>query len=160
MLGGVAWVASGYLIVFGHPLLGPHPLYFLSCLIALPLTYAGLMGLHALQEGHYGRGGLVGLYTLLIAFALQTVDVAALLEGNTALVSTAYSVGLVAKLVGFVLFGTATLQAGVLPRWYGVALITLVPVSLILLAYGNVWTGLVLLILGYVLWWQKDLPVA
>ena len=150
-------MASGYLIVFGHPILGPHPLYFLSCVVALPLTCAGLIGLHALQEGHYGREGLVGLYTLLIAFALQTVDIAALLAGNTALVSVAYPVGLVAKLVGFVLVGVAALQAGVLPRWYGVALITLVPFSLILLAYANVWTGLVLLMLGNVLWWQKDL---
>jgi hypothetical protein len=157
MLGGIAWATSGYLIVFGHPILGPHPLYFLSCVVALPLTSAGLIGLHALQEGHYGREGLVGLYTLLMAFALQAVDVAALLAGNTALVSMAYPAGLVAKLVGFVLVGVATLQAGVLPRWYGVALITLVPFSLILLAYANVWTGLVLLLLGNALWWQKDL---
>ena len=58
------------------------------------------------------------------------------------------------------LYGVATPQAEVLPRWYGVALITLVPISLTLLAYGNLWMGLVLLILGYVLWWQKDVGVS
>jgi hypothetical protein len=67
-------------------------------------------------------------------------------------------VGILFKLVGFVLYGVATLQAKVLPRWYGVALITLVPFSVALLVYGNIWTGLVLLVLGYALWLRTGIP--
>jgi hypothetical protein len=157
MLGGVAWIVSGFLIVSGHSMLGPHLLYFLSCLVALPLTFAGFVGLHSLQEGHYGSIGVIGLCVLLLALMLQAVDMASWLVGDTILVLMIYPAELVGKLVGFVLYGVATLQAGVLPRWYGIALITLVPISLTLLAYGNLWMGLVLLVLGYVLLWQKDL---
>ena len=49
-LGGVAWIVSGLLVVFGKPIVGPHPVYFLFVLVALLLTSVGLMGLHALQE--------------------------------------------------------------------------------------------------------------
>ena len=55
-------------------------------------------------------------------------------------------------LVGFVLYGTATVQASVLPRWYGLALI----VSLPLAGYGTALFGLILVGLGYVLWLQRD----
>lgn len=157
MLAGVAWIVSGFLVVSGHPMLGPHLLYYSSCLVALPLTFAGFVGLHSLQEGRYGRVGVIGLCVLLLALTLQAIDMASWLLGNTALAFMAYPAELVGRLVGFVLYGVATLQAGVLPRWYGVALITLVPISLTLLAYGNLWMGLVLLVLGYALWWQKDL---
>ena len=61
-------------------------------------------------------------------------------------------------LVGFVLYGIATLRARVLPRWYGLALIGsalpfVLPVSLPLAIYGiTTLYGLILLVLGYVLW--------
>ena len=60
--------------------------------------------------------------------------------------------GLVGMLLGFVLLGIATLRAGVLPQWAGVALILVLPVSALLgdsgggLVFGIVW-----LALGYVL---------
>lgn len=41
-----------------------------------------------------------------------------------------------AVLVGFVLYGTATLQARVLPRWCGVGLIVGLPVTIFL---GEIW---------------------
>jgi len=160
VLGGTAWVVSGLLIVFGHPIMGPHPVYFLLLVVALLLTSAGLMGLHALQEGSYGRVGRAGLYTILFAFATQDLGTAVLLSRSSAFVLVVSQVGLLAKLVGFVLYGVATLRAGVLPRWYGVALIVLVPVSVGLLLYGNIWTGLVLMILGYALWLRREASVA
>ena len=62
-------------------------------------------------------------------------------------------------LVGLVVYGAATLHAKVLPRWYGVALIILLPVSFVLGACGNTWVGLVQLGLGYVLWrWREGTP--
>jgi hypothetical protein len=73
LLGGLVWVVSGLLIVFGSRIMGPHPVYFLLFVVALLLTSAGLIGLHALQEGSYGLIGQVGLYTVLLAFALQAL---------------------------------------------------------------------------------------
>jgi hypothetical protein len=59
-------------------------------------------------------------------------------------------------LVGFVLYGIATVQASVLPRWYGLALIVSLPVSLPLAGYGTALFGLILVGLGYVLWLRRD----
>jgi hypothetical protein len=63
-------------------------------------------------------------------------------------------------LVGFVLYGLATLRARVLPRWYGLALIVCMPVSLPLATYGTVLFGLILVVLGYALWSRKDTIIA
>jgi hypothetical protein len=155
-LGGVAWIVSGLLVVFGNPIVGPHPVYFLFVLVALLLTSVGLMGLHALQEGSYGRIGRVGLYAILLAFAVQALGTAGSLSGSSVLGWVVPPVGLSIKMVGFVLYGVATVRAGILPRRYGVALVVLAPVSVILLAYGNIWTGLVLMILGYGLWRRRE----
>ena len=59
-------------------------------------------------------------------------------------------------LVGFVLYGFATLQARVLPRWYGLALLASMPVSLPLEVYGTALFGMFLVVLGCVLWLRKD----
>jgi hypothetical protein len=67
-----------------------------------------------------------------------------------------FGIALLVTLVGFVLYGAATLQAKVLPRWGGVALIVALPVSLFLGEYGgNALFGLMWLGLGYVLWSQR-----
>ena len=63
--------------------------------------------------------------------------------------------GTLGMLVGFVLYGVATVQARVLPRWYGLALIVVLPVSLPLAGYGTALFGLILLVLGYVLWLRR-----
>ena len=160
VLGGIVWIVSGLLVVLAHPITGPRPIYFLLFVVALLLTSVGLIGLHALQEGSYGLIGRAGLYTILLAFGAQTLGTADLLWGSSALVWLVSPVGLSVKLVGFVLYGVVTLRARVLPRWYGVALILLIPVSVALLAYGNIWTGLVLLVLGYALWLRTGASAA
>ena len=38
---------------------------------------------------------------------------------------------------------------------YGVLLIVFMPVFLVLGGYGNIWVGLVLVVLGYGLWMQR-----
>jgi len=58
-------------------------------------------------------------------------------------------------LVGFVVYGVATLRAKVLPLWFGFALIVSMPISLPLGAYGTTLFGLIMLALGYALWSRK-----
>jgi hypothetical protein len=64
-------------------------------------------------------------------------------------------VGVLGTLVGLVLYGAATLQARVLPRWCGILFILLMPGTILFGAFisGEVlWGGLVWLVLGYALW--------
>jgi len=77
------------------------------------------------------------------------------LAGSTALGWLVSPVGPLATLVGLVLYGAATVQARVLPAWYGVLLIVLMPILLLLGVYGNIWRGLVLMVLGYGLWMHR-----
>lgn len=78
------------------------------------------------------------------------------MAGSLALGWISYPWGTIGMLVGFVLYGLATLRARVLPRWYGLALIVCMPVSLPLATYGTALFGLILGVLGYVLWSRKD----
>jgi hypothetical protein len=122
--------------------------------VALLLTAVGLVGLHALQGGSYGLLGRVGLYVALVAMAARLSGAVVYLAGSTALEWISWP-GTLGMLVGFVLYGLATLRAGVLPRWYGLALIFSMPVSLPLAVYGTTLFGLILVVLGYVLWSRK-----
>jgi hypothetical protein len=71
-----------------------------------------------------------------------------------------YSISSVLYLVGGVLFGIATLRAGVLPRWAGGALAvgTVAPLALSLvlphefIRLAAVPVGIALAVLGYALW--------
>ncbi len=69
-------------------------------------------------------------------------------------------IGSLAVLIGFVLYGVATLQARVLPRWCGVGLIVGLPVTIVL---GEIWGfvafGLLWLALGYTLWSRREATV-
>jgi hypothetical protein len=79
-------------------------------------------------------------------------------------------VGLVSMVVGFALYGVATLQARVLPRWCGVAFIVAVPgalassIALALIIPESVFTsifimfGILWLALGYALWVRREAP--
>jgi hypothetical protein len=64
-------------------------------------------------------------------------------------------VGELGLLVGLVLYGAATLQARVLPRWCGILFIVFVPVGILLGALQPIWGGLVWLALGFALWSQR-----
>ncbi len=52
-------------------------------------------------------------------------------------------------------YGLATLRAGVLPRWYGLALTVSMPLSLPLAVHGTALFGLILVVLGLTLWLRK-----
>jgi hypothetical protein len=67
--------------------------------------------------------------------------------------------GTLGMLVGFVVYGSATLRAGVLPRWYGLALTVSMPLSLPLAVplavHGTALFGLILAVLGLTLWSRR-----
>jgi hypothetical protein len=90
---------------------------------ALLLVPVGMVGFHALQSRSYGRLGRAGYWMALagpLAVALGAASY--LFFGNvfgTSLLWLAWPLGRLLLLAGFVLYGVATLQARVLPRWCG-----------------------------------------
>src|SRR5215218_5011747 len=65
-------------------------------------------------------------------------------------------VGVLGSLVGLVLYGAATLQARVLPRWCGILFIVFMPIGLLLGDFQPIWGGLVWVGLGYALLLQSS----
>jgi hypothetical protein len=124
-------------------------------IVALLFTAAGLVGLHTLQKESYDILGQAGLYFTLVAIEVSILGAVVSLAGSQALEWISLPATL-SMLVGLVVYGVATLQAGVLPRWYGVALIFAMPVSLPLSVYGTALFGLILAVLGYVLWLHRE----
>lgn len=154
MLGGVMWIVLGLGAVIGYLQAIPGREDVVLFVVALLLTAAGLVGLYTLQRGSYGLLGWVGFYIALAAIAARILGATVFLAGSSALEWISFP-GTLGMLVGFVLYGVATLQARVLPRWYGLALIVALPVSLPLAVYGTALFGLILLVLGYVLWSRR-----
>ena len=166
--GGLAGMGGGVLFIV-YSLLGavtgkgdePGPLDLLV-ILAYILIVVGLAGFHALQQRNYGRIGRAGLYTTIGAIVLWEIFlVASLLGGDASLGLDLFAaVGVLGLLVGEVLYGAATLQARMLPRWCGVLFILLMPVTIFLgvVLPGDLailWVGLAWLALGYGLWSQR-----
>jgi len=153
-------LVAGLIAAFTNPLFGPGLVYYYAVLVIIArlLLGVGIVGLHALQQGSYGRIGRAGFYAVLVAIALQVLGaLVSLITRSPALAWLVSPVGLLVLIVGFVLYGAASLQARVLPRWYAVLLIVFVPVSAALgSAYGNIWSGAVLLVLGFVLYSRSE----
>lgn len=122
MLGGVVWIVLGLSAVLGYLQAIPGREDVALFVVALLLTAAGLVGLHALQRGSYGLLGREGLYLALATIAARVLGAVVFLAGSPAL-EWVSSPGTLGMLVGFVLYGIATLQARVLPRGYGLALL-------------------------------------
>ena len=122
--------------------------------VGILLVVVGLVGFHELQRGSYGRIGRAGFYTVVVASLIQVVGLVGFLLGSMAL-EWLILVGGLGSLVGFVLYGAATLRTGVLPRWCGVAIIVVLPASIPLGEYASLLFGIVWLALGYVLWSQR-----
>lgn len=154
-LGGATWVVLGLLAAIGLLQAIPGREDVVLFVAALLLSAVGLVGLHALQKDGYGRLGRVGLCIALAAVAARVSGAVVFLAGGSALEWISFP-GTFAMLVGFVLYGVATLRAGVLPHWYGIALVVAMPVSLPLAVYGTVLFGLILLGLGCALWLRRD----
>ena len=165
MLGGVLWVVWNNLSRVSSEA-APSPFSDALLLLAALLTLAGLVGLHALQGGNYGRIGRAGFYTAALGLLAQALGALVLLMGSEALLwlvaPVGSSVGSLVVLVGLVLYGAATLQAGVLARWCGLGLILVPPIAFYmnsrvfygsLALYGVLWVAL-----GYVLWSRTGTP--
>ncbi len=135
--GGLAAMLSGVLFVVLFAIPQPPPGSFLDGLgsamfiVALLLLLAGLVGFHALQKANYGRIGRAGFYTVIVGASIQILAGIVRLSGSTALEFLNF-LGLIGVLVGLVLYGAATLQARVLPRWCGVGFIVAFPITAIL----------------------------
>lgn len=157
MLGGVTWIVLGLSNVFGYLQAIPGREDVVLFVFALLFTAAGLTALHALQGERYGLLGRVGFYVTMATLAARLLGAVVFLAGSSTLgwISLPGTLGM---MVGFVLYGLATLRAGVLPRWYGLALIFCMPVSLPLATYGTALFGLILAVLGYGLWSREDTP--
>jgi hypothetical protein len=123
----------------------------------------GLAGFQALQKGNYGRIGRAGFYTVIVAASAQIIAQVGLMSGSMALEFLDF-LGLLSVMVGFVLYGAATLQARVLPRWCGVGFIVGLPVWWVVSvllgneyggSLGGMLFGFLWLALGYVLWSRR-----
>lgn len=168
LLAGIAWIALGLIPLV---ILGQVALYFggvatvedylLEILFSIALAgmLAGLVGFHARQAPNYGRLGTAGFFAAFVGvFFMLASTVATILAGSEVL-DWLFVLGFVGTLVGFVLLGTATLRARVLPRWCGILLLLAVlgiPVHFALGSYGGaILDGLVWLALGYGLWSER-----
>jgi len=161
VLSGVVWLVAGFIAAFlmRSPATGIAYYYVVLGIVARLLLGLGVVGLHTLQEGRYfGSLGRAGFYTILVALAAQILGALASLAGIQALAWLIAPVGLLVLIVGFALYGGASLQARVLPRWYSVLLIIFVPVSAVLgfVRLGEILLGVLLLVLGFVLWRQGE----
>ena len=156
--GGLAAMASGVLLIV-YSLLGfavgkgdePSPLDILA-IVACVLQVVGLIGFHTLQKRSYGRIGRAGLYTTISSIVIWEFLILTSLLGGDVGLDWLVPVGVLGTLVGLVLYGAATLQARVLPRWCGILFIILMPVGILLGDLQPIWGGLVWLALGYALW--------
>ncbi len=150
MLAGVVFLVDE---IFG--LMNPAPYLDVMFVVAMLLVLAGMVGFHALQQGHYGDLGWAGFYTIVVGILAQILGLVLLLSGSMALLWLV-PVATLAVLIGFVLYGVATLRARVLPRWCGVALIVAFPAAIASGTYAYFWLGLVWLALGYLLWRKRS----
>ena len=172
LLAGIAWLALGLIPLV---ILGQVALYFggvataedylLEILFSIATLgmLAGIVGLHAREAPNYGRLGTAGFFAAFVGvFFLLASTVATILAGREVL-DWLFILGFVGTLVGFVLLGTATLRARVLPRWRGILLLVAVlgiPVYFALGSYGGaILYGLVWLALGYGLWSERGASV-
>lgn len=164
MLSGVAFIVLFLVgLVSTEPLPGSFSDILGSVLfiVALLFLLVGLVGFHTLQKRNYGRIGRAGFYTVIVSSSAQILALVVLLSGSTALEFLDF-LGLLGVIIGFVLYGAATLQARVLPRWCGVGFIVGLPLwvflSVVLGEYGVIGEmlfGLLWVALGYVLWSQR-----
>ena len=137
--GGLASAAASLLLLLGHLLdLGGHPEYgtvlggalVLTAHVVLVFALVALYATQAEQSGLLGSLGMVlgvagttlvsGVVMVEIAGA-SGVEVDAVLGAG--LPSALTSLAGLAFLIGLILFGVATMRAGVFPRWAGLLLI-------------------------------------
>jgi hypothetical protein len=166
MIGGVVWVLAGLLFRAMGPESAVTDVLFI---IAALCTVGGFVGFHALQKDNYGRIGRGGFWTVVVATLALVVGLLDELLGSTiargiwTVTGLLFALGTLAVFVGFVLYGAASLQARVLPRWCGIVFIVGPSIFLLGALLGNSWEpfggilfGLLWLALGYILLLQRE----
>jgi hypothetical protein len=137
--GGLTSVAAGLLLLLGHIVnLGGDPEYGTVLgealvLSAHALLVFALVALWAVQAERSGSLGALGMVLSILGTTLNCAAVLAEIAGASgadveAVVGQGVSgtitlLGGLAFLIGLILFGIATMRAGVLPRWAGPLLI-------------------------------------
>jgi len=146
------------------------------------LMLLGLVGLYARQAEKTGWLGLVSFVLAFIGTALVgglllmvstiipsliAVEAPALIDQAMMPPTFALPVVFLGFALGFILFGVATMRAGVLPRWAGLLLIVGIAFQMaegspidrtllhVILTIGRVVFGLSLAWMGYALWSEK-----
>lgn len=198
MVGGVLLLTASFVFLVVPPFLyslglpvRDYPalqyLLVVSLVVALLLVPLGMVGFHTLQRHSYGREALIGFWLVIVGSLVMVVGGVVFvtlgqwgdfLQATPPLVWVALGllglvVGIVTMVMGFGLYGVATLQARVLPRWCGVAFITALPTALassfllgslgfypvlgFIIVFAIVF-GLVWLALGCALWGQREAP--
>jgi hypothetical protein len=168
-LGGLAAMVGGVLFV-AAPLLGRYipqamPGFTMETflVVALLLVPIGMVGFHYLQHRSYGRMGRAGFWMGVVGPLAVALGAASYLWWGSPFGSSLLwltTIGPLLLLAGFALYGVATLQARVLPRWCGVAFIVALPIALVLsipLSFASLFIvfGLIWLALGYALRSQR-----
>jgi hypothetical protein len=167
--GALAAMAGGILLVV-FPLLGYIRVavpFFGVMVVGLLLVPVGMVSFHALQRQRYGRVGIAGFCLVVISSLVVAFGVADYFVWGDLLQQAPpawLGWGLVGLVIGFVLYGIATLQAKVLPRLCGVTFLVALPLALALsfllpLAFTPILFGLAWLALGYALWARRGAPV-
>jgi hypothetical protein len=164
-LGALAAMVGGMLFV-AFPLLGYVRVavpFFGGMVGGLLLIGVGMIGFHALQRQRYGRVGVAGFWLVIIASLVVAYGVVDFFIWGDFLQQAPpawLGGGLLGLVVGLVLYGIATLQAKVLPRWCGVTFMVALPIALALsvrlpFAAAPFVFGLAWLALGYALWVRR-----
>jgi hypothetical protein len=134
--GGLASAAAGILLLLGHLLdLGGDSEYgtVIGGTLVLTAHLVLVFGLVALWAAQAERGGLLGIIGMVLGVAGTTLVCGVVLVeiagASGAEVEDVLGAGLpaalvlLAFLVGLILFGVATMRAGIFPRWAGLLLI-------------------------------------
>ena len=136
--GGLASAAAGILLLLGHLLDLGGDLEYGTVLGGLVLTthvvlVFALVSLYAAQAEHSGLLGSLGMVLSVVGTTLVSGIVLVEIAGasgaeveevlGAGLPGTLVLLGGLAFLFGLILFGVATMRAGVVPRWAGLLLI-------------------------------------
>ncbi|CAN5582833.1 hypothetical protein BH24CHL1_BH24CHL1_02730 [soil metagenome] len=150
ILAGVAFVVEGVIY-----LIEPGRLQEPVLLAGYILVAIGLAGFHALQKDKAGRLGQAGFYLSVAGSVAAAVAVSGSLIAGLDL-ELLHGVGFLLMIVGYLLYGTATLRAKVLPRWYGVTFLLTWPLAIAAGEYTVFVVGVIWMALGYALRWRVD----
>jgi hypothetical protein len=141
---------------------------YVLVVVALFLVPMGMIGFHTLQKWNYGLIGHTGLWMSVISSMVVASSLAGYLRWeDSTLLWLVSPVGALGLVVGFILYGVATLQARILPPWCGIAFMAALPAAIALIwirplfglgegasttsiMFGFVWLGL-----GYNLWTRR-----